>query len=98
MPQVANTRGVTFHGKGILSETELAAAPEEERGKFTSLGRSMVENNIAWVDILKIDVEGAEWTVFMEYFDAGAQLLTLFFGRHGTYTWYSSSFHDDPVH
>lgn len=71
MVQVANTKGVKFHAQGILSEMELAAEAEPERAKFTTLARSMEENEAPWIDILKIDVEGAEWTVFMEYFDAG---------------------------
>lgn len=73
---MAGTRGVTFHGQGILSEKELAAEPEKE--KFTTLARSMADNKVAWVDILKIDVEGAEWTVFMEYFDSGTSYTPIF--------------------
>lgn len=69
--QVASTPGVKFHAQGILSEKELAATPEGEREKYTTLQRSMADISVGWVDVLKIDVEGAEWPIFMEYFDAG---------------------------
>ena len=65
--QVAGTPGVTLHKQGILSTAALAR--EESTAPFTTLALSMAENNATWLDILKIDVEGAEWEVFMEYFD-----------------------------
>ncbi len=68
--QVQLTSGVTFHKHGIVSEAGLAAAGDE----YTTLPRSMAANNASWIDILKIDIEGGEWSVFAELLDSGAPL------------------------
>lgn len=68
--QVQLTSGVTFHEQGIVSEREVATAGD----KFTTLARSMAANGVAWIDILKIDIEGGEWAVFAELLDSGKPL------------------------
>ena len=64
---MAGTQGVTLHSQGILSTAALAK--EGNTASFTTLALSMAQNNATWLDILKIDIEGAEWEIFMEYFD-----------------------------
>lgn len=54
------TEGVTFHPKGVTSEAELGNAVSN----LTTLARAMHTIGVTWVDILKIDVEGAEWKIF----------------------------------
>lgn len=65
--KVRDTPGVTFHPKGITSNLLLKTSGAE----FTSISKSMAELNIPWLDILKIDIEGAEWSVFLEMLEEG---------------------------
>jgi hypothetical protein len=58
---------VTFHPKGITSNLLLKTSGAE----FTSISKSMAELNIPWLDILKIDIEGGEWSVFLEMLEEG---------------------------
>ena len=70
--KVSDIKGVTFHGQGVYSEKDIKGA--NHPGNFTTLPQSMKDNAITWVDVLKIDVEGAEWSIFLEYFDTGSPL------------------------
>lgn len=51
---------MTFHPKGVTSEAGMGNAGSN----FTTLARAMQNAGVTWVDILKIDVEGAEWEIF----------------------------------
>jgi len=62
---VFKTWGVTFHDQGLASEGGLSASPFN----CTTLHRSMAENGVAWIDVLKMDIEGFEWDVFLEIFE-----------------------------
>lgn len=68
--QVSAAPNVTFHPKGIASN----AALESKGANFTSISKSMEELGITWLDILKIDIEGNEWDVFLEMLEEGMTL------------------------
>jgi Methyltransferase domain len=66
-------RGLTFHAQGITSAKGLPGAGSN----FTTLTDSMLAANVTWIDVLKIDVEGGEWGIFLELLeaeDAGARM------------------------
>lgn len=60
--------GVEFHGQGILSEKELMLS------SGTTLPHSMEENGIDWIDVLKMDGDGAEWGIFVDLVESGAPM------------------------
>lgn len=68
--QVSAAPGVTFHPKGIAANNALESKGES----FTSISKSMEELGITWLDILKIDIEGSEWDVFLEMIENGMNL------------------------
>jgi Methyltransferase domain len=69
-PQVERVRGVQFHAQGIVSAKGLRGAG----ANFTTLESGMAVANVTWIDVLKIDIEGGEWGVFLELLDGGAQM------------------------
>jgi hypothetical protein len=58
---------MTFHPKGIASNAQLATSGAQ----FTSISKSMADLGIPWLDILKIDIEGHEWSSFLEMLEGG---------------------------
>jgi Methyltransferase domain len=68
--QVRRVPGVTFHALGIVGAKALRRAGSN----FTTLTGSMAAANATWIDVLKIDIEGSEWGVFLEMLDAGAPM------------------------
>lgn len=57
--------GVTFHPLGVVDSAQLSVSGP----KFTSIRKSMKEEGITWLDVLKIDIEGGEWGVLLELLD-----------------------------
>lgn len=81
--QVGVQPGVTFHAQGIATNTHLAMtntplpATNAQQAKiplFTSVNGSMAELGIEWLDVLKMDIEGSEWEVFLEMIDSGVKM------------------------
>jgi hypothetical protein len=60
-----SVKGAELHLEGMASEAQLKGLANQP-GNFTSLMRSMRNNHIKWLDVLKIDIEGWEWPVFAE--------------------------------
>lgn len=65
--KVSAVPGMTFHPKGIASNAQLATSGAQ----FTSISKSMADLGIPWLDILKIDIEGHEWSSFLEMLEGG---------------------------
>ena len=62
--------GVQFHAQGITSAKGLRGAG----ANFTTLPSGMAAANVTWIDVLKVDIEGGEWGVFLELLEGGADM------------------------
>ena len=59
--------GINFHDYGIAATTSLT----ESGLQMKTIGDIMSELRHGWVDILKLDVEGSEWSMFSSIYEKG---------------------------